>query len=78
MQYTKKEMTEPRHDLNFIMKQARDVVDDKTKHRSHNNPVGICLNKLPRCRDDQLFTTAAASEIIDDIVDDSLYYANPY
>lgn len=74
--YTKKECTERRHDLNFILKQARDVLDDKTKHRSQ--PLGLCLNKVPICGADQLFTTAAASVIIDDIVHDSLYYGQSY
>lgn len=68
MIFTTKEKTVNRHDVNFIVGQVRAVLKDKRVD-------GICLNKLP-VDHGQLYTTELASVIIDQIVDDSLYYAN--
>jgi hypothetical protein len=66
MIYTKKERTLERHDVNFIIAQARAVLDQK-------RIPGLCSNNCPRDYG-QLYTTQRASEIIDSIVADSIYY----
>lgn len=68
MIFTTKEKTEKRHDVNFIVGQARAVIADK-------RVKGLCMNDVP-VDNGQLYTTEHASALIAAIVDASLYYAN--
>ena len=65
--FTFKEQTVRRHPVSFLVQQVKAVLDLK-------RIKGICMNKMP---DDsgQLYTTAEASRIIDDVVWDSVYHA---
>ena len=65
--FTNVEKTVKRHNVNFIVKQARDVLNSK-------NIAGLCTNQLPRDYG-QHYTTEEASKIIDEVVGDSLFYA---
>jgi predicted xylose isomerase-like sugar epimerase len=65
--FTNVEKTVKRHNVNFIVKQARDVLNSK-------NIAGLCTNQLPLDYG-QLYTTEEASKIIDKVVGDSLFYA---
>jgi hypothetical protein len=64
--YTFKEKTVRRHNVGFIHKQVRAVLDLK-------NIKGMCMNKMPADHG-QLYTTEQASRIINDVVQDSIYY----
>lgn len=66
--YTDKEVFVQRHDVAFIIKQARDVLKSKRIE-------SVCTNQLP-VDYGQLYTTEEASQIIDGIVSDSVYYRN--
>ncbi len=63
---TDKEALVKRHDVAFIIKQARDVLKSKRIHK-------VRTNQLPHDHG-QLYTTEEASRIIASIVDDSIYY----
>ena len=65
--FTHTEQTVRRHNVGFIAKQVKDVLDLK-------RIKGICMNKMPR-DEGQLYTTREASKIIDDIVWDSVYHS---
>ena len=65
--FTNVEKTIKRHNVNFIVKQARDVLNSK-------NIAGLCTNQLPLDYG-QLYTTEEASKIIDKVVGDSLFYS---
>ena len=67
MIFTTKEKTIRKHNVNFIMGQVRAVLNEK-------KVKGICVNRAPEDHG-QLYTTEHASAIIEQIVDDSLYYA---
>ena len=67
MIFTTKEKTEKRHDINFIVGQARAVIADKRVQ-------GLCMNDVP-VDNGRLYTTEHASALIAAIVDASLYYA---
>ena len=66
MNLKKKEKTVKRHNVNFIVAQARSVLNDM-------NVQGLCTNKVPYDHG-QLYTTQEASDIIASVVDDSLFY----
>ena len=65
--FTNVEKTIKRHNVNFIVKQALDVLNSK-------NIAGLCTNQLPLDYG-QLYTTEEASKIIDEVVGDSLFYS---
>ncbi len=64
--FTYKEKTVKNINVIFIIKQARDVLNDK-------KITGMCTNKLP---DDyeQLYTIEQASKIIEEVINDSIFY----
>lgn len=64
--FTHKEKTVKNINVSFIIKQVRDVLNDK-------KITGMCVNKLP---DDykQLYTVEQASKIIEEVIDDSIFY----
>lgn len=64
--FTESERTVKKHSQAWILSQVKAVLDTK-------NIKGICLNKLPQ-NYGELYTTARASEIIADLVDDSMFY----
>ncbi len=64
--FTYEEKTIKKHSVGFIATQARSVLNDK-------NIKGMCTNNLPSDYG-QLYTTEKASEIIDSIVFDSIFY----
>ena len=66
MNFTFTEKSVKRHDVNFIMAQARSVLNDM-------NVQGLCTNKVPHDHG-QLYTTQEASDIIASVVDDSVFY----
>lgn len=68
MIFTTKEKTVRKHNVNFIMGQVSAVLNEK-------KVKGICVNRAPEDHG-QLYTTEHASVIIEQIVDDSLYYAH--
>ena len=65
--HTNKEMTEKRHDLNFVYGQARMLLQLRG--------VGqLCIKAVIHYPSHATFTTAEASDLIQQIVDDTLYY----
>ena len=71
---TQAETTQPRHDLNFILAQARDVVNDRSRGRI----TKICTNAVPaedHGTSNVKYTTNQASDMIENIVSDTFYYS---
>lgn len=66
--YTLAERTVKRLTLNDILKSVRFILNEK-------KIKGICMNYTKNLRDNDMYTVAEANEIIDAIVDDSIYYA---
>ena len=66
--WTNKEMTERRHDLSFVIKQAKDTLRDK-------NINSLCINRVREEHHNKMFTTAEASDLIYCLVTDSIYYS---
>lgn len=66
IQFTHQEKTIKKHSQAWIIGQAKAVLNDK-------GIKGLCTNKLPQ-NYGELYTTEEASEIIADLVDDSLFY----
>ena len=62
--FTFAERTEAKHDMNFILQQVKGVMSG----------APFCANALSRYDDDDLFTTAAVSEIVSGVVAESHYY----
>ena len=68
IQYTLAEKTEKKLDMNFIIGQARAVLKDRY------NKTQFCSNALGRYHDSEKFTVEQASRLIEQVVDDTLYY----
>ena len=64
--FTKDEQTIRKHNADFMVKQARAVLAS-----THNYHGGICVNALPA--GDGLYTVEQSSQIIEQIIDDTLY-----
>lgn len=67
MFFTHKEKTEKRHDINFVIAQARATLDSKNRSGPMNTTV------LDLKADDQLFTTEDVSELVNEIVRNTIY-----
>lgn len=66
--YTYKERTLKRHTLSEICHAALGVM--KNKH----NKDRICTDVLKGKNDDELFTTQEMSDLVQEVVDDTLYH----
>lgn len=65
--FTRAELTERKIDNSFILKQAKDVLEQEHGVNS------VCMNNAPKYPGP--WTVAHASEFIEAMIEDTLYYA---
>ena len=70
MFYTVKELTEKKWTTEDVCKAATIIIKQKTSGQL----TEICTNTLKNVYDTELFTVKRLNELVDGVVDDTLYY----
>lgn len=68
MRFTQSEKTVKKYKTSFALAQARDVLRDKY------GLTQVCTDTTAKYSKDVLFTTEEVSQVISDLIDDTLYY----
>ncbi len=75
---TNQELYVKKHTVDFVMKQVRHMLAEhsfRNKVYRNGGQIPVCLDKLPRHYDSNtLLTTVEASDLIERMYFDSLYY----